>query len=528
MDEREAEFQKWVGIIQRHPQLYYGKNSDCATIPKYLVEKLAEMFEGVREYLKPEEEFKKQDVVIMSKFSPVPYADELMKYYKFVLDKNKVFWRYDSDDGLWKQGAEQFVRTILRKKLMGDEQQKKNYIDEVLSHLKDINYDDEFEMDNNPYLIAFKNKVFDIKVGDCINFSPELYLTNKLNIDIDDDITDCDLIDAFFEDCVGEEHKDILYDLVAYTLFKRLPYQKLFFIYGPAGTGKSIFLSFLEKFLGESNICSVEPKNIQKDKHSTFQMLYKFANIVSDINYDEFDNINQIKKLSGEDSVNVRQMYKEGYNARLFVKQIYSTNKMPVIKEKTKAWYRRVYPIEFSNIIKPENRDPYLLEKLTSEKQLKGLAFKCLRRLEELYKRNFVFTYDINEDLMCELYEELSNPILMFINETCNLGKDQWVYKFEFEERLNNWLKNNHFPKHTNTQINQYMREYYSESNRPSQSDISKIYRVWTGLGWKTLRNTSQFNQFNHFNSKIKKVYIYRGTFTDPHFPLNRLNDKNE
>jgi putative DNA primase/helicase len=454
-------------------------------------------------------------VVLMSKFSPVPFADEIMKHYTFVYDKNKIFWRYDDEVGLWKTGAEQFVRTVLRNKLMGDEQQKRNYIDEIISYIKDVTYKDDFEMNNNPYWIAFKNKAFDIKKGECIEFSPELYLTNKLDIEIDENIKECPVIDKFFTDCVGEDHKQILYDLCAYTLFKEMPYQKLFFVYGPAGTGKSKFLDFLEGVLGKDNYCSVEPKNIQKDIHATSQMLYKLANIVSDINYDEFDNINQVKKLTGGDTVTIRNMYKDPYNAKLFVKQIYSTNKMPVVKEKTRAWYRRVYPIEFSNIISAENRDPNIVEKLLNEKELKGFAYKCLEVLKDLYANKFTFSFDINEKEMGDIYEELSNPILMFINESCNVNNKEWVYKYEFEERLNNWLKNNHFPTHTKTQINQYMKEYYSESNRTSLHDVSKTYRVWTGLGWKSMKNDDISNGFNHFNHKIKKVYIYRKSFSD-------------
>lgn len=477
-------------------------------------------YSGLKE---KEIELDSPNVVLMSKFSPVPFANELLKYYKFVYDKNQIFWRYDFESGLWKTSAEQFIRTILRNKLMGDEQQKRNYIEEIISYIKDITYNENFKMNNNPYFVAFKNKVFDIKKGEFIEFSPELYLTNKINLDIDENIKECPFIDKFFSDCVGEEFKQIIYDLFAYTLFKEMPYQKLFFIYGPAGTGKSKCLDLLEYFLGKDNYCSVEPRNIQKDKHATASMLYKLANIVSDINYDEFDNINQVKKLTGGDTVSIRQMYKESYKEKLFVKQIYSTNKMPIIKEKTNAWYRRVYPIEFSNIIHQDKRDPYLSEKLKNEMEIKGLTYKCLESLKKLYENKFIFTFDINESEMGMIYEELSNPVLMFINENCNINRGEWLYKFEFEERLNNWLKNNHFPVYTKSQINQYMNEYYSESNRPSENDITKVYRVWVGLGWKTSKNDQFLNHFNHFNHKIKKLYTERKSFITPPFSVKSV-----
>jgi len=451
-----------------------------------------------------------KEYVIMSKFTPVPFAKELMKKSSFVYDQHKLLWRYDDKEGLWKEDAVQYIRTELRKKLMGDSQQKKNYVEEIVNYIKDLTYDSKFEMDNNPYLIPFKNKVYDLRSGKFTDFKKEYYLSNKIERDIDEKITECPKVDNFFKECIGEKYKDILYELLAYSLFKDMPYQKLFFVYGPAGTGKSVFMSLFENFLGSENHCSVEPRQIQKDKHSMAQMEFKYANIVSDINYNEFENITQVKKLSGGDTVTIRKMYKDPYNRKLFTKQIYSTNKLPIVKEKTKAWYRRVYLIEFSNIIQREKRDLFLLKKITDPKELKGLTYKCLQALKELYKRDFIFQWEMDEDKMQDLYEELSNPILMFIKEHCIEKRDTFLFKWEFEERLNNWLKNNHFPTSTKSEINKYMREKYVESNRPSFNG-SKTYRVWAGLKWKERGDNTSFNHLNHFNQKIKELYIYGG-----------------
>jgi len=98
----------------------------------------------------------------------------------------------------------------------------------------------------------------------------------------------------------------------------------------------------------------------------------------------------------------------------------------------------------------------------------------------------------------------------MFIKENCIESRgtsDHWVYKYEFSERLNNWLNQNHFPKMTKAQLNEYMRDNYNESNRTAP-DITKTYRVWVGIKWG--RDTNNLNQFNHFTYLSNKVYIYR------------------
>lgn len=476
-----------------------------------------------------EKEIEEKTITLMSKFSPVPYAKILMTRTEFIFDKRKQFWRYDKLEGIWRRDAEQFIKTELRKSLMGEEQQKKYYAEEVIAYIKDINYKENFEFKKSPYLIAFKNKLFDLEKDCYLEFAPKYHIINKLDIEIKE--TKCPAIDKFFTECLDKDHKEILYDLAAYTMFTDYPYQKLFFIYGAPNTGKSIYLQLLEKFLGRANCSMIEPRAIQKDKHAMFKMWLKLANIVGDINYDEFDNVNQIKKLTGKDSVDIRPMYQEGFSETLYTKQIYSTNKLPAVKEKTMAWYRRLYLINFGNIVKSENVDRFLENKLTTKEELEGFAFQCLEHLRELYKNNFVFTYDIDERKIPELYERLSNPTLMFIEENCKTGKEEFVFKYEFEERLNNWLKIHHFPAMTKSQINQYMREHYNESQRPAPSYDgtlnTKSYRVWTGLRWKESKDVTNFTSFTSLHTKSKDYIYNRRSLNNPVNPLSPLNPVN-
>lgn len=467
----------------------------------------------------------KDRVIVLSKFTPVPFAEEILSNLTLVYDKNKIFWRYDKEKGIWVANTENYLRNLIRQKLLGDSQQEKRFVEEILSYLKDITFDEQFVIDNNPYLIAFENTVYDLRDGQFKDFSPEYHITNKIPITLNGE-KECPTIDKFFEDCVGKEYKDILYDLPAYCLFRRQPYQKLFFIFGAAGTGKSQYLGLIESFLGDKNFSSIEPQKIQTDPYSGAQMWLKSANIVSDINYDALENVNQIKKMTGGDTLTVREIYKAPFQTKLYAKQIFSTNKLPIVKEKTRAWYRRVYLIPFYNIIEKEKDDPFILEKMKNE--LSGFAYKCLEHLKNMKEYKFRFTYDINIEEMASLYEELSNPILRFINENCEVhmgNSDYWVFKWEFKERLLMWLKNNHYPLIGNSQINEYMKEFYNESNRQSFNG-DKTYRVWVGLKWvKTPENKGLLNHFNHFNGVMKRVYIYRDVFPTQLNPLNPLNE---
>ncbi|MFB6246874.1 MAG: phage/plasmid primase, P4 family [Candidatus Pacearchaeota archaeon] len=490
-----------------------------------------------KEWQKEKEQFLKkegnedQKIVLMSKFSPEPYVESLLKKTKFVYDKYKTLWRFDYTEGIWRSDADQWVRTELRKNLMGEGQQKKQYVEEVVSFIKDYYFDENFEPNKNPYLIAFKNKIYNLKNNRYLDFSPDYSITSKLDLMIDENNTFCPEIDQFFEDSIGKEYKSILYDLCAYCLFKGYPYQKAFFIYGPASTGKSVFMEFLEKFLGQENFCSIEPKQIQKDKHASYKMWQMLANVVSDIDYRELEDVTVLKKITGGDTLFMRPMYSTGFNVHTFAKQIFSTNKLPAVREKTMAWYRRAYIIPFMNRVDSEKRDPFLISKITQKEEMEAFAYQCLKSLRNMYKRNWKFTYDVDVEKMAEVYEKLSNPIQMFINENCveeSLydSNDGFVYKWEFRDKLNQWLKNNHLPTASSSEVNSFMRERYTESNRKAPFK-EKYYRVWAGLNWiKSSHNHNpSFNQFNLFNGKIKKVLYMEKIFDTPLnwlYPLKR------
>ncbi len=451
-----------------------------------------------------------KEIVLMTKFTPVPYGDKLLENETFIYDKNKILWRYNKEEGIWHTGAEQFIRTNLRNQLFGDEQQKKNYVDEIVSYVKDITYDDKFEPDSNPFLIALKNKVYDIKNDIFLDYKPEFYITSKIPHDVNEEIKECPIIDKFFEDSIGEEYKATLYDLAAYMMFRGYPYQKLFFVVGQGKTGKSQYLKLLEKLIGSDNFCSVEPKNIQKDKHSMAQMWLKLANIVSDIDYNALENINIIKKLTGGDTVEIRKMYRDPFSATLYAKQIFSTNKLPVVKEKTSAWYRRVYLVEFSNVVTKEKEDKFILQKMIQEEEMQGFVFQCLKKLREMYLDNFNFTYDIDIDKMAGMYEELSNPILSFMKQNCSFDGSDYCVRWEFIDRFNVWLRNNNLPPESKSEVESFLKERYNEVRRINEQ-TEQYNRCWSGFSWlNTGQKTLKYTTYTSYTNQIKKVYIYR------------------
>ena len=451
-------------------------------------------------------EIKEERIILMSKFSPVPYAKKIMKNNRFLYDKHKRFWRYDEKEGMWREDASEFIKSRLRKELMGDEQQKKHYTEEVVSYIKDLHYDPSLDPELDKELIPFQNCIFNIKTGEVLNFSPEYFVTNKIPVNLNPEFfNECPEIDKFFGDIVGEKYKVILYELSAYCLYRDYPYQKLFFLIGSGNNGKSTFLELLQTFLGRDNISGVSPQEFFKNRFALGRLWNKLANISSDISYEALKNVNKLKEVTGGDRVDVERKFKESFRAKLYAKLIFSTNQTPIVHDKTRAWYRRVYLIEFPKNIK--NPDPLIIDKLTNDEELSGFAWKCCQILKYLNDRKFVFTYDIDVDKVAQIYEDLSNPLSKFLRENTEDDPDGFIFKFEFRQSFIDWLKRNKLRVWSEYEISKEMKMRYDEGKRiyHFNDGESKQYRAWLGVKWAVKRQERQ-----DIHPFVTYIYSYR------------------
>ena len=467
-------------------------------------EDLNKLFNETEDALTKDSEIIMPQVILMNKFSPVPYAEELLKHYNFLYDKYKRFWRYDNFDGVWKEDADDFIKNRLRTHLLGQEQQKKQYADEVVSYLRDLHYNPNFEPKLEEYLIPFNNCIYDIRTGEILKFNQKYFVTGKIPVKLKEGISECKIIDSFMTDVVGETYKEILYDLCAYCLYRGYPYQKFFLLFGAGKNGKSTFLEMLMTFLGRENVSGVSPHDLLTNRFALGDMWNKLANISSDISYNTLTNVNKIKGITGGDTVHIERKFKNGFPTKIYAKQIFSTNQPPIVNDKTDAFFRRVYLIGFPKNIK--NPDKNILNKITIDKELSGLAWNCCLRLKRMYKNNFDFIYSIDEDKIAEVYEDLSNPLHKFLREHCNeTDPNAFVFKYEFRDRFGDWCKENKLRIWSETELGIEMKKRF-ETQKKQQEFSDKYYNAWVGIKFKDFKGSAGFNPFSNSSLYIDSI----------------------
>lgn len=408
---------------------------------------------------------------------------ELLQKYRFIYEGSKGdFWVYDEDSGIWKPDAEDFIENVLRKEY---EYSKSNFINEVIKDVRSLSWKPKGFKETPNHIIPLNNGVYDLKEKKFKPHSPDYYLLSKIPWNYNPDADPGRLLDIIHS-FVPEDKRIDLLELMAYTLYRGYEYQKFFFLYGRGSNGKSLFISILTKLLGKENVSNIPLEDLQESGFAIATLRGKFANIAGEINYNDLENVRLLKQLTGGDIIHADRKYKNPVEFVNTAKLIFSTNYIPKTHDTTDAFYRRVFLIHFPYVFKPDTEVERFIGE--SKKEFEGLLYYLIQILQNLYDRGCRFTNDKSVDEMRYEYERLSNPIIQFIEDYFVKDPDGYVYKYEFTDKLNEWLEKRGLPRMFKEKIGKEMKELGFEDAQRKSGD--KRYWVWLGLRWKN-ENTS-------------------------------------
>lgn len=134
-----------------------------------------------------------------------------------------------------------------------------------------------------PQYIGVKNGIYDLYTGELKTFSPDIYITNIINVEYDPNVKSYD-VDNFIAN-ISNDDKDIqklIIQLIGYGLYRENFLQKAFFFYSPGGNGKSTLFKLLHHFYGSENTTALSFKDIQS-RFKPASLQGQLVNIADDI-----------------------------------------------------------------------------------------------------------------------------------------------------------------------------------------------------------------------------------------------------
>jgi putative DNA primase/helicase len=176
---------------------------------------------------------------------------------------------------------------------------------------------------------------------------------------------------TFLSQCTGDDEELTAYlkRIVGYCLTGSTKEHALFFLYGPGGNGKSVFLNILTHVLGE--YAKTAPMdaftNDRIGGHPEELAMLRGARCVTSSETEEGRTWREsrLKGLTGGDPITARFMYRSFFTFQPECKLIFSGNHLPCLKSADPAMRRRLHILPFLHT--PVEPDPDLELKLRLE-----------------------------------------------------------------------------------------------------------------------------------------------------------------
>jgi P4 family phage/plasmid primase-like protien len=295
----------------------------------------------------------------------------------------------------------------------------------------------------------------------------------------------CPTIDNYFADWVGEDNKEILYELIAYCMLPDYPLHRIFLLFGSGRNGKSTYIRILEKVIGLDNITASDIHTLTEDRFGTANLYKKLVCYIGETDGHKLDRTSILKRLSGGDTINAQFKNKPSFNFRNYAKIIIATNTIPQMQDKTFGNMSRYIIIDFP---KRYTEKGDILKKIP-EAEFEALANICLEKLKLLLANN-KFHNELSPEEKSKSYEEKSNPLGKFVELNCNLNYGSGIATYEFYAKYIDWLANNGYS--TNVSKNAViidMQDKYEIIKSQRMETIfgeSKRYYYFEGISWKT------------------------------------------
>lgn len=276
-----------------------------------------------------------------------------------------------------------------------------------------------------PKYIQFLDKAYNIETKQIYNIEPRFFFANPIPWELGES-QETPTLDRLFKEWVGEKYVPTLYEIIAYCCYSEYPIQTLFCLCGTGRNGKSQFLKVLSNFIGRDNLCSTELDVLIENRFESFKLYKKLLCTMGETNFGIMRKTSLLKKLCGGDYIGFEKKNKDPFDDINYAKILIASNSLPSSEDTSDGFMRRWQIIEFPNEF-PEGKD---IIKCIPPSEYNNLASKCISILPELLKKGSLTNQGTIEQRK-RMYQSVSNPLPLFINQCCEINESFFVSRSE-------------------------------------------------------------------------------------------------
>jgi len=227
------------------------------------------------------------------------------------------------------------------------------------------------QLDADPWLLNVLNGTIDLRSGKLQPHRREDLITKLAPVEwrgLDESL---DLWDRFLDETTNgdDELKTFLQLAAGYSLTGDISEEVLYFVHGPAASGKSTFVEALKTAFGDyASTADFDVFLKRRDSGGPRNDIARLAGsrFVASIEVEEGKALAEglIKSLTGGDVVAARFLYQEAFEFMPSFKLWLVANHAPKVAANDAAMWRRILRVPFEQVVPEERRDPTLKAKL--------------------------------------------------------------------------------------------------------------------------------------------------------------------
>lgn len=340
-------------------------------------------------------------------------------------------------------------------------------------------------LDSNRFLLNCANGTVNLNTGHLQPHNAKDLITKLAPVKFDPNALS-DVWISFLNTVTNHDRKYgfFLRRSVGYWLTGSTDEEKLFFVYGTAGTGKSTFLESIKAILGDYAATADFESFVKRDgtsgpRNDIARLAGKRLVLSSEI--DEGKRLAEalIKSLTGNDTITARLLFKEHFEFRPQFKLVMCANHRPLVKHDDEGIWRRILTLPFENQIPEKERDPEI-KRILCDPEVSGPAILAWAVKGAMKWLESGLNIPVAVTRATETYRSEMDPLADFLNECCITEKGAWVPTVLLYATYKEWAERNGEKYKLNEKT---FREQIRERGFELGKCKSGTVRCWKGIG---------------------------------------------
>jgi len=302
------------------------------------------------------------------------------------------------------------------------------------------------ELDADPWLLNCLNGTIDLRTGQLQPHRRQDLITKLVPTEYHYGATHLTW-ERFLREATGDDAEMIafLQRAVGYSLTGDTSQEVLFFVHGPAATGKSTFIEAVKRTIGDyARTADFGTFLKRRDNSGPRNDIARLAGarLVASNEVDRGERLAEglVKTVTGGDILTARFLYHEGFEFVATFKLWLVANHQPVVDDDDDAMWRRILRVPFDNTIPEERRDPQMKKTLCDPGDA-GLAILAWAVQGCLSWQREGLGVPPSVRRATEEYRQEMDPLQDFIAAHCTLGRGSWTSSAELRGAYQAWAR---------------------------------------------------------------------------------------